>query len=305
MNNRKVLITGGSGTIGRYLTSLLLEKGYQVSHLSRHYNSFGKVRVFRWDPDKQILDPVILEGTEVIIHLSGANIGDGRWTGKRKEEIIRSRVDSSMLLHRVVTENSVPLKVFITASGIGYYGAFTSEKVFTEEDLPGYDFLADTCRKWEEAACRFENSGIRTVRIRTAAVLERNSGILPKFLNLVSLGIFPKIGKGRHYLPWIHINDLCNIYLKAIDDEKMQGPFNASSPGHVTQGAFVKILTRVMDKKGIYLPVLPVILRTALGIRASLVSTGSRVSPDKIINAGYRFEFDNLHDALKDILCEK
>jgi len=297
-----VLITGGSGIIGRYLTSLLLENGYKVSHLSRKQDQFGRVRVFRWDPEKGILDPFVLDGVDYIIHLAGANIGDKRWTRKRKEEIVKSRIDSALLLHKVVTDNKIPLKAFISASGTGYYGAFTSERILTEDDLPGDDFLADTCRRWEETACSFSNSGIRTVRIRTAVVLEKDADILAKLLLPARFGLFPEPGGGGQYMPWIHISDLCNIYLKAIQDDTMNGAYNASSPGHATQSEFVRILSGVINKKGLFLPVPGFFLRAALGSMAGMVLNGARVAPEKILNAGYRFKFDNLHNALIDIL---
>ena len=153
-----VLITGGSGLIGRYLTSLLLAEGYKVSHLSRQKNSFGKVRVFRWDPVKEYLDPEVFEGIDYLVHLSGANIGEKRWSASRKKEIISSRVDSANLLFRTVSENNFKLKAFITASAVGYYGSLTSERIFTEDDPPSDDFLGTTCRLWEEAALQFEDS---------------------------------------------------------------------------------------------------------------------------------------------------
>jgi uncharacterized protein (TIGR01777 family) len=298
------MITGGSGIIGRYLTSLLLENGYKVSHLSRKQDQFGKVRVFRWDPERGILDPVVLSSVDYIIHLAGANIGEKRWTRKRKEEILKSRVDSALLLHKVVTENKIPLKAFVSASGTGYYGSFTSERILTEDDLPGNDFLADTCRQWEEAACSFANSGIRTVRIRTAVVLEKDAGILARFLIPARRRIFPGLGSGRQYIPWINISDLCNIYFKALQDESMNGAYNASSPGQVTQSEFVRILARAIKKKGLYLPVPSFLLNAVLGRMSDMVLKGSRVSIEKIIKAGYRFKFDNLQDALNDILKE-
>lgn len=287
---------------GRYLTSLLLEEGYRVSHLSTKQDQFGKVRVYRWDPGKGILDPVVLNGVDYIIHLAGANIGEKRWTAERKKEIVRSRVDSALLLHKVVTENKIPLRAFISASGAGYYGAFTSEKILNEEDLPGGDFLADTCRKWEEAACSFENSGIRTVRVRTAVVLEKDADILARFLGPASFGVLPVPGSGRQYLPWIHISDLCGIYLKALTDDKMEGAYNAVSHDHVTLREFVNALAEASGKRGLKIPVPGIMLRIALGSMADMALKGSRVSAEKIIKAGYLFKSDNLPHALNDIL---
>jgi len=296
------MITGGSGLIGRYLTSLLLENGYRVSHLSRKQDQFGKVRVYRWDPEKGILDPVVLNGADYIVHLAGANIGEKRWTRSRKEEIVKSRVDSALLLHRVITENNIPLKAFISASAIGYYGASTSEHIYTEDDPPAGDFLGSTCRLWEEAADLFSGSGIRTVKIRTGVVMEKSDSALAKMLIPARFGIFPVLGGGRHYMPWIHISDLCNIYLKAIRDGNMNGSWNAVAPEHVTQKEFMRNLAAAMGRRG-FCPLVPgFMLKAALGSMSVVALKGSRVSAGKIIKAGYLYKFDNLPDALNDIM---
>ncbi|MCU0460453.1 MAG: TIGR01777 family oxidoreductase [Bacteroidales bacterium] len=297
-----ILITGGSGLVGRYLTSLLLEKGYSVSHLSRKQDQFGRVRVYRWDPEKGILDPVVFEGVDYIVNLAGANIGESRWTSKRKAEIVRSRVDSVNLLYKTIHENNIPLKVFISASAVGYYGSATSDKVFTETDPPGSDFLGKTCRQWEEAADLFEKSGIRTVKVRTAVVLEKSDSALSKLMMPAKFGFLVQTGNGRQYMPWIHISDLCRIYLKAIEDQTLSGAYNAVAPQHVTHREFVKKLAKVMGK-----PVFPVavpgpLLRGALGEMSDVVLKGSRISSEKIINAGYSFSFGNLNDALANLL---
>lgn len=295
-----VLITGGSGLVGRYLTSALLNKGCKVSHLSRKANQFGKVRVFRWDPEKGILDPIALEGVDYIIHLAGANVGEKRWSKSRKDEIVRSRVESSELLYDVVKKNDIQLKAYISASAVGYYGSVTNEKIFKEEDTAATDFLGNTCRLWEEGADLFASSGIRTVKIRTAVVLEKSDSALSKIMMPARFGFLVQTGNGRQFMPWIHIADLCNIYLKAIEDQQMNGAYNAVSPQHATHKEFIKTLAKVMGK-----PVFPVavpgfILRVVLGEMSDVVLKGSRVSSDKIENAGYVFSFGNLHDALKD-----
>ena len=297
-----VIITGGSGLVGRYLTSVLLAEGYKVCHLSRKQDQFGRVRVYRWDPVRQIIDPVVLEGIDYIIHLAGANIGEKRWTKKRREEIIKSRVDSSGLIYRTIAENKIPLKAYISASGISYYGAVTSDKIFVEDDPPATDFLGNTCRLWEESADQLKNLGIRTVKIRTAVVLEKNDGALARLFLPARLGIFPMVGGGHQYMPWIHINDMCNIYLKAIEDEKMEGAYNAVAPHHVTFNDFMKTLSQVLKKSYFHPPVPAFVLRTVMGEMSDVILKGSRISPEKIIKAGYRFAFDNLQDALRDII---
>jgi len=294
-----VLITGGSGLVGRYLTSSLLNKGYKVSLLSRKANQFGKVRVFRWDPEKGILDPLALEGIDYIVHLAGANIGEKRWTTKRKEEIVNSRVDSARLLFKTVSDHGIKLKGFISASAAGYYGSVTSEKIFNENDLPSNDFLGTTCRLWEEAADQFLRLKIRTVKIRTSVVLEKSDSALSKMMMPAKFGFLVQTGTGRQYMPWIHITDLCNIYVKAIEDENMNGSFNACSPRHVTHKEFIKTLARVMGK-----PVFPVsvpdfVLKAALGEMSDVVIKGSRISSEKIISAGYEFSNPELTAALR------
>ena len=288
--------------IGRHLTSRLLTEGYNVCHLSRKQDQFGKVRVFRWDPREDILDPVILDGVDYIIHLAGANIGEKRWTANRKKEIIASRVNSAKLLFKTVVENNIDIKAFVSSSATGYYGAVTSEHIFTEEDPPADDFLGTTCRLWEEAADMFETSGIRTVKIRTSMVLEKSDSALTKLMAPAKYGIFPIIGNGRQYMPWIHISDLCNIYLSALNSDKMKGAYNAAAPQHITFREFMKILASTMDKKGIYIPVPSFLLKTALGEMADILLKGSRISSQKILETGCQFTFDNLNKALEDLV---
>jgi uncharacterized protein (TIGR01777 family) len=297
-----VLITGGSGLIGRYLTSALLSEGYKVSHLSRNANQFGKVRVFRWDPGNKIINPVIFDGIDCIIHLAGANIGERRWSKSRKEAILNSRVDSAKFIYETITRNSIPVKSFISASAIGYYGSVTSDKIMTEEESPGNDFLGNICRQWEESADLFSGSGIRTVKIRTAIVLEKTDSALTKLMIPAKYGFVVKTGSGRQYMPWIHISDLCGIYLKAVEDKEMAGAYNAVSPQHVTHSEFMKVLADVMKCRVFFPPVPSIVIRAVLGEMSDVVLKGSRVSSQKIINAGYHFSFDNLHDALVDVL---
>jgi len=302
MNTGSVLITGGSGLVGRYLTSLLLSEGYKVSHLSRSSNQFGKVRVFRWFPEKGIIDPLIFEGVDFIVHLAGANIGEKRWTKRRKEEIVSSRIDSAKLLHKTISENKIPIKSFISASAIGYYGSMTSDKIFQEEDRAGTDFLGTTCRLWEEGADLFQSSGIRTVKIRTAVVLEKSDSALSKLMMPAKFGFLVQTGNGSQYMPWIHISDLCNIYLKAIRDQNMSGAYNAVSPQHVTHKEFVKTLGKVIGKPVFPVPLPGFFLRAVLGEMSDVVLRGSRVSSVKITGSGYKFLYPELKKALSDII---
>jgi uncharacterized protein len=296
-----VLISGGSGLIGRYLTSLLLSEGYRVSHLSRKVNQFGKVRVFRWDPEKGILDPVIFEGIDCIVHLAGTNIGEKRWTKSRKEEILNSRVGSAKLLLKGISENRIKLKTFVSSSAIGYYGSVTSEKIFSEQDSPSEDFLGSICRQWEESADEFTQTGARVVKIRTGVVMEKSDSALAKLLKTARWGLFPRLGTGQQYMPWIHIEDLCRIYLKAIQDDKMIGSFNAVSPQHMNQIEFMRTLAKSLNKPFFHPPIPSFFLRMILGDMADVALKGSRVASEKIRSLGYKFQYNDLKMALNQI----
>ncbi len=297
-----VMITGGRGVIGRYLTSLLLSKGYRVSHLSRQSNQFGKVRVYRWDPDNGILDPVVFDGVDYIIHLAGASLGEKHWTDIRKKEILLSRVESSSLIHEVITGNNIPVKAFISASAAGYYGSITTDRIFREEDPPAKDFTGTVCRMWEESADLFSKSGIRTVKIRTAMVLEKYDSALARLLKPASKGIFPILGSGKQYMPWIHINDLCNAYLKALQDDNMAGPYNAVSPAFTTYTEFMRELAQTLHKPFFHPPVPGFLLKVSMGEMASIILKGSRISSEKLATSGFKFMFPGLTEALDNIL---
>jgi uncharacterized protein (TIGR01777 family) len=300
--NHSVLITGGSGLIGKHLTSILVSAGYNVSHLSGSARQTKNLKVFLWDSKKSIIDPEAFEGVDFIVHLAGANIGAKRWSGKRKEEIIKSRVESARLIHKNVIDRGIRLKGFITASATGIYGSEMSSKIFSESDPPAKDFLGSVCEKWETAANLFDNSGIRTVKIRTGVVLGKNNSALSMLMKPGKFGFLIQAGNGLQYMPWIHIADLCNIYLKAIEDRSMNGVYNAVAPQHVTHGNFMRILGKVTD-----LPVLPVplpgfVLRTVFGEMSDMILKGNRVSSEKIVNSGYSFLYKNLEDALINVM---
>ena len=223
-----VLITGGTGLIGRHISKKLKENGFNVALLSRKSKPDGDIPVYTWDPDKNIIDPEAISKADYIIHLSGAGIGDKRWTKRRKELIFDSRIKTGELILKEVQESGKKLKAFISASGIGYYGTIVSDKIFNETDPPSNDFLGEVCMKWEEMADRFNESGIRTVKVRTGLVLTEEGGALGRMTTTVKIGIGSPLGSGKQYIPWIHIDDLCNFYLKAVEDPKMMGAWNAA-----------------------------------------------------------------------------
>jgi uncharacterized protein len=300
-----VLITGGTGLIGRHLCKKLKEKGYNVALLSRKSNPYDDIPVYSWDPDKNMIDPEAISTADYIIHLAGAGIGDKRWTKKRRELISDSRIKTCELLFNKVQESGTKLKAFISASGIGYYGAVTSDKIFSETDNPSGDFIGEICRQWEHSADRFEESRIRTVKIRTGIVLTKKGGALARMTTTVKMGIGSALGSGRQYIPWIHIDDLCNIYMKAIGDSSMIGAYNAVAPEHVTNREFMRTLAKVFEKP-FFSPAVPSFaLKILFGKMSGILLNGSRVSAGKIISAGYNFEFPDLENALKNLFPKR
>lgn len=304
-NMETVLISGGTGLIGRKLANTLLSKGYQVRFLTRSVKQFDQISSFQWNPLKGEIDENALNNVDYIIHLAGENIGAKRWTKKRKKSILDSRVKSAELLYNQVKTNNIQLKAFITASAIGYYGAITSDKIYSEEDLPYNDFMGNICKSWEEAADHFDKIGIRTVKLRSGVVLAKDDGILARMSTPIKLGIGSSLGSGKQYIPWIHVDDLIEIYIQAIEDSKMNGAYNAVAPEHQTNESFTKILALALGKK-LWMPNVPsFVLKLIFGEMSDMILKGSRVSSDKIINASFAFEHPKLKEALHDILCKK
>ena len=297
-----VLITGGTGLVGKYLCKRLKEKEYDVAILSSKRKQEGEIPTYTWDLDKKEIQKEAIDTVDYIIHLAGANIGDKRWTAKRKQLIIDSRVKTGQLIFSKIKEQNKDLKAFISASAIGYYGTITLDKIFTEADPPANDFLGDTCRQWEQMTDRFKDLGIRAVKIRTGVVLTGQGGALSKMTAPVKMGIGSAVGNGRQYLPWIHIDDLCDIYIKAIDDIQMKGAYNAVAPDQKTNKEFTQTIAHIL-KKPFWFPNVPAIaMKLMFGKISEILLRGSRISSNKIKKTGYNFLFPDLESALADLL---
>jgi uncharacterized protein len=302
----RVLVTGGTGLIGQRLCRILEDRGYEVAILSRKHGSGLQgngitTRVHYWNPDRQEIDEEAVNSSDFIIHLAGANIGGKRWTGRRKKQILESRVGPADLIHKNLDLRNNRLKAFISSSATGYYGARTTGNICRETDPPASDFLGETCKKWEQAADRFSGSGIRTVKIRTGVVLANNGGALKRVDWLFRLGLGSAIGSGMQYMPWIHIDDLCQIYILAMEQEGMHGAYNAVAPEHVSNRIFSKELAKTL-RKPFWFPRIPAIfMRLLFGEMSVILLTGSRVSSEKITEAGYVFLYPRLMDALRKI----
>jgi len=290
-----VLITGANGLIAKHLSKLLKESGYEVLSLSRKPKGDDS---FQWNPALGFMDSDALKHTDHIIHLAGAGIGDKRWSTTRKNEIRTSRVNSCELIFQTCINSGIKLKSFISASAIGYYGY---GRVFTEGDQAGQGFLTEVCREWEQAADRFQTAGIRTVKIRTGIVLAADGGILPQMALPVRLGLGTAMGSGKQGIPWIHIDDLCQIYLKAIQKEQMIGAYNAVAPESINNRAFTKELAGFFHKP--YWPVaIPAFLiRALLGERSELLLKGSEVLPSRLLETDFTFRYTKLKEALNSL----
>ena len=205
---KTVLITGASGYISGHLQQKLKTKGYKVRTLTTNMLHSNVEDCFYWNPENQEINRKAFDSVDYIIHLAGANIGSGRWTKKRKQEILDSRVYTTKLLFDKVQLLKIPLKAFISASATGYYGAVTSDVIFDEEAPAAHDFLGNVCMLWENEADRFNELGIRSVKIRTGVVLSNDAPAMRKMLIPIRLCIGSPLGSGKQYIPWIHIDDL-------------------------------------------------------------------------------------------------
>ncbi|MEO7977459.1 TIGR01777 family oxidoreductase [Flavobacterium sp.] len=300
---KNILLTGGSGFIGNYLTNILIANGFSISVLSRSKRkNTDTITYYKWDLEKNYIDENAILKADYIIHLAGEGIVEKRWTQKRKKEIIESRIQPVELIYSVLQKHNKSLDAFVSASAVGIYGAVTKPEICTENTPPENDFLGTTCQQWEQAADKIESLGIRTVKIRTGIVLGRNEGFLKKLNPGFKMGFGTILGSGEQYLPWIHIEDLSQIYLKAILDSEISGSYNAAVTDDTTNKSFSKTLAGLYGYK-IWLPKTPsFILRIALGEMSLAILEGRRVSSEKIQKAGFKFEYSDLKEALSNCI---
>lgn len=302
---KNVVITGGTGLVGKALAELLISKNYYVTLLTRnkHYSS-SKINYSFWDVTNKIIDASVITSANFIIHLAGEGIADKRWTEQRKVDILTSRTEPLKLIYEVLSTNQNNLEALISASGAGFYGAITSNKIFTEDDLPNGDFLGETCRLWEDEVDLFQSLKIRTVKLRTGIVISSKGGALPKMIVPFKLGLGSPIGTGKQFMPWIHLDDLCNMYLFAIENDSMNGAYNAAVEDDTTNESFSKTVSMTLGKK-IFLPNVPAfVLKILLGEMATIILNGSRVTNAKIKTAGFQFLHENIEKCVEQELVE-
>ncbi|WP_264553657.1 TIGR01777 family oxidoreductase [Flavobacterium sp. N2038] len=300
---QNVLLTGGNGFIGKHLANVLIEAGYSVSVLSRSaQENTATITYYKWDLKKDLIDENAVLKADYIIHLAGEGIVEKRWTKKRKRAILESRTKPIDLIFSVLEKHNKKLHAFISASAVGIYGAITSHKICTEETPPVNDFLGRTCQQWENEVEKIGNLGIRTVKIRTGIVLGKDEGFMKKVAPNFKAGFGAVLGTGKQYLPWIHIEDLCQIYCKAVSDDQMHGPYNAAVTDNITNAKFSKTLAHLFGYT-IWMPKVPVfLLKIILGEMSVAVLKGQRVSSEKIQKQGFEFQFTDLERTLVSCL---
>lgn len=258
--------------------------------------------MFHWDVNQGTIDPKAIEFAEVIVHLAGAGIADKRWTKKRKKELVDSRVKSTELIVNQLKAAGKGIEAVVAASAIGYYGALTTSHVFTEKDLPANDFLGRTTQQWESATSKFRELGILTIQIRLGVVLAAEGGALNKMALPVKFGLGSPIGSGKQLVPWIHIHDLCTLFMMAIEQSIPDGIYNAVAPAQNTNSELIKTIARVLHRPCFFPAVPGLLLRFSMGEMANMVLEGSAVSAQKIIDAGFQFSFTELDAALEDLI---
>ena len=300
-----VLITGGTGFIGSTLTRALIEKKYSVIILTRSPEkriAFSTcISYAGWDIVNQTIDKEAIANADHIIHLAGAGVADKRWTKKRKQEIVDSRVKSSLLLVESLKTIPNKVKTMVCASGIGWYGPdplIPNPKPF-EEDAPAHeDFLGNTCRLWEQCIVPVTQSGARLVKLRTGIVLSREGGALPQFKKPLRFGIAAILGNGRQMISWIQKDDLVNMFITAIENEKLTGVYNAVAPQPVSNRELTEHLARSTRKFFIRIRVPSFLLRLFLGEMSIEVLKSATVSAEKIKATGFIFKYPEIKDAI-------
>lgn len=300
---KNVLITGGTGFVGSNLTEMLVANGFSVSILSRSKRANKKdVSYYIWDVEKQTIDEAAVNNADYIIHLAGENIAGARWTKKRKEAIVDSRENSIKVIHKVLSKQNHKLHAFISASATGIYGAINGEAICKETTPPAADFLGRTCQIWEAAVDTIGKLGIRTVKVRTGLVLGKGEGLIKKLKPIFKYRLGAPLGSGKQYMPWIYIDDLCAIYLKAIVDDSLHGPYNAAVEDETNNITFSKTFAAVYGYK-MWLPHVPAaIIKLGMGQMSKIVLTGRRVSSEKIRKTGFKFKITDIEEALRKVI---
>lgn len=294
----KILITGGTGLLGREISKQLLAKGHEVVFLSRNPKKDSIIPQFEWAPEEEYLDPLALKGVDCVINLAGAPINH-RWTQDYKKQIISSRTASLKSLYKSLISEKHQVKMLISASAVGYYPHSFTEK-YQEEDSPGSSFLSNVCKDWEKAALNFEQLNIKTSIIRIGIVLSEKGGALKEMLKPFKLGLGSPLASGKQWMPWIHIQDISGIFIFIAENERA-GIFNGVGMEGIRNADFSKLLAKSL-RKPYFAPNVPrLALKILMGESSAIALHSTNVDSGKIQKAGFEFKFKKLEAALKDL----
>ena len=296
----KIVVSGASGLIGTQLVAKLSQSGHEVIRLVRRSPKADEIQ---WNPKSGTLDAAALEGADAVIHLSGAGIGDKRWSTSYRKEILDSRTDTTALLAKTIASLTRKPSVFLSGSAIGIYGARNDEQL-TEVSTHGTGFLAEVCEQWEAAAKPAVDAGVRTVYLRTGIVLSPKGGALKKLLPLFKFGVGGKFGNGKQWQSWISIDDEIGA-IEHLLTANVSGAVNLTAPNPVTNAEFTKVLASVLKRPAI-VPVPTFAPKIVLGgeLADALLFTGQRVIPAALNASGYSFKHSTLESALRSLLSK-
>lgn len=286
--------------IGKQLTRALLAQGYTVSHLSRTPGIDPKVKTYLWDVAKGEIDEHCLDGVNTIVHLAGAGIADERWTDERKKLLIESRTKSIGLIYGLMKKTPNQVKSIVSASATGYYSN-RGDELLTEESTPHHDFLGTCCIEWEQAIDDGATPGLRILKYRTGVVLSKDGGALPQLAMPAKFGVGSPIGTGKQWIPWIHHQDVVDMYLYGIENEILTGVYNMVAPLPVTNMQMSHAVAKQLHRP-FWAPNVPAfIIKLLFGEMALVVLGSTRVSSHKIEATGYNFAYPDITSALKEI----
>jgi uncharacterized protein len=296
---KKILIAGGTGLIGKHLSQLLKNNGYEVTHLSRRANPSAEFPTYAWQPEAGTFDKKAFDEADAIINLAGAGIADKLWSKKRKKEIIESRTSGNALIANYLRSNTHSIQTYISASAIGFY-ADRGNELMTETATVGKGFLAESTAAWEQAIQEVAATNVRTVALRIGVVLSPEGGALQKILLsfMFRLGVY--FGNGRQWTSWIHRADLCNIFLWVLQNQEVKGVYNAVAPTPISNYDLTKAISVAKGGGYLMLPTPSFALRLVMGEMADVVLGSTKVSSQKIENQGFIFRFPKIATALKD-----
>ena len=294
---KKIIITGGTGLVGKRLTILLKEKGYEVNILCRNPKQPNE---YKWNIEANFIDEKVFENAIAIIHLAGAGVADKRWTDERKQEIIDSRVKSTQLLFQYLAEGKHQIQSFISASAVGFYGDRKNE-LLTETSSNGTGFLAEVCQLWENEVEKIASINIAVSKIRIGIVLSKDGGALPKLDFPIRFGIGAYIGNGKQFVPWIHIDDLCQIFFHLFEHKNQNSTYNACAPDVKTNKEMSKTIAHVLHRPFIPFPAPEFVLKTVMGEMAAMLLMSNNCTSKKIQQTGFVFQFPTLEKALENI----